>query len=175
MLYGFVVKEETPELHAFIESHCRNLIAEPIGSLHCFCNCTILRKAVENAISSDCWLCFCLFHKWTSTLHYVGWFGSAEGAWVVVQVYESNHSDKQSSRLNMWSHPDAVASSVHQQQEMQWAKERPIVKKICHLFFFSWYVISEHHLTVNCDQSASLWCLLTSSTKDNIEQITLHV
>ncbi|CAK9874426.1 unnamed protein product [Sphagnum jensenii] len=92
-----------------------------------------------------------------------------------LQVYESNHSDKQSSRLNMWSHPDAVASSVHQQQEMEWAKERPIVKKICHLFFFSWYVISEHHLTVNCEQSASLGCLLTSSTKDNIEQITLHV
>jgi hypothetical protein len=41
MLYGFVMKEETPEFHAFIESHCRNLIAEPIGSLHCFCNCTI--------------------------------------------------------------------------------------------------------------------------------------
>ncbi len=92
MLYGFVMKEETPELHAFIESHCRNLIAEPIRSLHCFCNCRILRKAVENAISSDCWLCFCLLHKWSSTLHYVGWLGSAEGAWVVVQVYESNHS-----------------------------------------------------------------------------------
>jgi hypothetical protein len=53
----------------------------------------------------------------------VGWFGSAEGAWVVVQVYESNRSDKQSSRLNMWSHPDAVASSVHQQQEMTYCEE----------------------------------------------------
>jgi hypothetical protein len=71
--------------------------------------------------------------------------GCGAGLWV-----------KQSSRLNMWSHPDAVASSVHQQQEMQWAKERPIVKKICHLFFFSWYIISEDHLKVNCDQSASL-------------------
>ncbi|CAK9222709.1 unnamed protein product [Sphagnum troendelagicum] len=27
----------------------------------------------------------------------------------------------------------------------------------------------------NCEQSAYLGCLLTSSTKDNIEQITLHV
>ncbi|CAM6072203.1 unnamed protein product [Sphagnum tenellum] len=80
------------------------------------------------------------------------------------------------NRVKGWCAEDEPCSSSSRKKQTAQTLQAKMLF-LSHLFEFvlGWYVISEHHLTVNCEQSAYLGCLLTSSTKDNIEQITLHV